>query len=282
MLLHVHLQTRLDVLLLAMRTLDRVAFEQVEAFCVRQPNVSHQTVFVHETFATIRAAFRFGIVRLAMPSDFRLRMKHLAARTNEVLVLGPHLQVMPIPMLDQIRISLESFRAYFAFERSLAAVDAHVLQHILPQYKALRAMHTLVVAYIQMALQMNTEIDPSLEGPPASVTLARMREHVHVVCANTCESLLADATHIVGAGIDDRKEILIFLVQQLARPGLQRRPVVAEQIVVEAGSRFQGIWQLDSIAFLLAFEQSNFAGHGGRTAGAGDCLAGFLQQFGCQ
>lgn len=79
MLLHVHLQTRLDVLLLAVRTLDRIALEQVEAFGVRQSNVAHQAVFVHETLATVGTALGFGVVRFPMPCDFCLRMEHFTA-----------------------------------------------------------------------------------------------------------------------------------------------------------------------------------------------------------
>lgn len=87
---------------------------------------------MQESLATVRTTFRLHVVRFAMPGDFRLRMKHLAARAYEIFGLRSHLQMMPITMLNQIGETLETLQAYRALERCFVAMDAHVLDHTLP------------------------------------------------------------------------------------------------------------------------------------------------------
>lgn len=95
-----HFETRFDVLLFTVRTFNRIAFEQMEAFRVREANMSHQTILMHKSFAAIWTTFWLFLMRLSVPCNFRLRMEHFTARANEVFGLWPQLQMMPIPMLN--------------------------------------------------------------------------------------------------------------------------------------------------------------------------------------
>lgn len=97
---HVNFQTWFNVFLLAVRTLDSVTFQRMKTFSVRQTNVTHQTIFVHETFTTIRTTFRLRIVCFAMPCNFRLRMKHFATRTNVIFVVCTNFEMVSITMLN--------------------------------------------------------------------------------------------------------------------------------------------------------------------------------------
>lgn len=226
-LFHVHLQTRFDVFLFALRTLDRIVLEQMEAIRVRQPDVTHQAVFVHESLAAVRTAFRLDVVRFTMPGDFRLRMEHLAARANIIFGLRTHLQVMPVPVLNQIREALEALQAQATLERCVVAVDAHVLDQTLTQHKAFRAVHTLVLTNVQMPFQMDAKIDPALECSAAGKTLGRMRCHVSVECANAYELLFARFAHVIDAIVQNLEQRFVVAVGRFSCFGPKRCPIVA-------------------------------------------------------
>lgn len=232
MLFHVHFQTRFNIFLFAIWTFHRIPFEHMKALCVRQSNVTHQAILMHESLPTIRTAFGLDVVRFTMPCDFRLRMKYFATRTNEVFCLRPQFQVMPITMLDQIAEALETFHTQATLQWRFVVMDSHVLDHILSQNETLRAIRAPMLAYVQVPFQMNTEINPSLECAAARVALGWMCCHMNIICPNAVKLFFARFTDVVNAALNDRKQIFVFVLCSITRFRFQRCPVVAQQVVV--------------------------------------------------
>lgn len=85
-------------------------------------HVTRQTGHVDESLIAIRACFGFLVVRLFVPGELLLRVKHFAAVAYIVFEFFLDVEVMPVFVLGQIRIPAESLVAQATFDGRVASV----------------------------------------------------------------------------------------------------------------------------------------------------------------
>lgn len=75
-------------------------------------------------------------------------------------------------------------------------MSIHVLEQILPQYELLAAVHTRIVANVEVPLEMNVQVNPVLEKSTASIAFGRMYGHMSVVRFNASKKFMTNHTHV--------------------------------------------------------------------------------------
>lgn len=107
--------------------------------------MARKTVAVYEAFATVRTAFGCFVVRLTMPSNFRLGVEHLAAPAYVILLAWPNIEMVTFAMLDEVRLTAEATQTDFALQTGFGAVHGHVLNEIGSAGETFRAVFAQVV-----------------------------------------------------------------------------------------------------------------------------------------
>lgn len=174
---HMVFNARLEVQLAADRTLNTLVLAaQVPVFFgMRQPDVSLQAVLVDEALSTKWTPFRFLVVDLLVPLEFRLRMKYIAALTHIILLLPLNVQMVFVPVLCQIRVALELLTAIGTRDRCVTRVHALMFIQFLFRHKPFAARLTLEWFDAEVPLQMDNQIGPIVKYFVALMALDRVQ-----------------------------------------------------------------------------------------------------------
>lgn len=92
----------------------------------------------------MRARLGLVVVDLLVPGEFLLRVEHLTARAYEIFSFFLDVVMMPIAMLDEIRVPPKSFIAHRAFDGSFARVNVLVFVQFLFRKERFLANDTFV------------------------------------------------------------------------------------------------------------------------------------------
>lgn len=128
---HVTLHAGLDVRLIAKGAHFRCRFEFHVLFRVGQTDVSGQAVLVDEFLPTEGATFWLVFVDFLVPLHFGFRLEHLTAVADKIFLRRNLIQVVPIPVLCQIRKPAEVLVTVGALDRCLSSVNSHVFDKFL-------------------------------------------------------------------------------------------------------------------------------------------------------
>jgi len=123
-------QRRSQVNTLANRALDVLAFALSvgnESAIVGATHMTRQASHVDKSLIAIRACLGLLIVRLLVPGKLLLRVEYFAAVAYVIFKLLLDIEVMPVFVLGQIRISTESFIAQTTPDGRVASVAIGVL-----------------------------------------------------------------------------------------------------------------------------------------------------------
>lgn len=107
---------------------------------------------------------------------------------------------------------------------------------------------------IQMTLQMNDEVHPTLKCATASVAFGRMNGQMGIVCSCTSELLFAYFAHIMRSRFNESQKAINVFFWLITLSGSQCAPVVTQQIIVDAWEGFRRLWQRFQL-FNFAFDQ---------------------------
>lgn len=136
---------------------------------------------MHKLLTAVRAALGLRLVDLLMPRQLFLGMEHLVAEADVVLHLLLDVQVVPVPVLYQVRVSAECFVTQVALYRSLARVDVFVLVVLLLGEERLLAHFALVVLDPEVPLVVKCQVLRAVEVLSAQPALERVHPQVCIV-----------------------------------------------------------------------------------------------------
>lgn len=191
---HVHRQRRSQVDALADRALDVLALALGvgdESAIVSATHVTRQAGHVDEPLVAVRARLRLLVVRLLVPGELLLRVEHLAAVAYVVLELLLDVEVMPVLVLGQIRVSAEGLVAQATPDGRVAGVAVGVLLQLLLGEERLVAHGTWERLDAQMALHVKLEVLLAVKILAALPALQRMYLQVGVEQEHRREFLVA-------------------------------------------------------------------------------------------
>lgn len=179
--LNVHIQRGLQIHPLANGTRHVLRHPLVlrnKVLVVSASHMPRQTSHVHKALAAVRTRLRLNIVRLLVPSELLLRMKHLPALTYVILHLLLNIQMVPIPVLHQIRMPPERLLAHITLDRRLPRMNILMLVVLLLRQERLLANVTLVRLNPQVPLHMQLDTLLPIKQFAAQATLERMHFQV--------------------------------------------------------------------------------------------------------
>lgn len=120
--------------------------------------MTRQTGHVNKSLVAVRARLGLLVVRLLVPSELFLRVEHLAAVAYVVLELFLDVEVMPVFVLGQIRISAESLIAQTTPDGRVAGVAIGVLLQLLFSKERLVAHGTRERLDAQVTFHVKLEV----------------------------------------------------------------------------------------------------------------------------
>lgn len=120
--------------------------------------MTRQTGHVDESLVAIRARLGLLVVRLLVPGELLLRVKHLAAVAYIVFEFLLDVEVMPILVLRQIRISAESLVAQATFDGRVTGVAVGMFVQFLLGEERLVAYRARKRFDAQVPLHMQLEV----------------------------------------------------------------------------------------------------------------------------
>lgn len=180
---HVHRQRRAQINALAYGTLDVLALAVGvghEAAIVSAAHVAGEAGHVDESLVAVGARLGLLVVRLLVPGQLLLRVKHLAAVAYVILELLLDVEVMAILVLRQIRISTEGLVAEATLDGRVAGMAVGVLVELLLGQERLVAHGARKRFDAEVALHVQLEVLLSVKVFAALPALERMYLQVGV------------------------------------------------------------------------------------------------------
>lgn len=171
---HMHRQRRAQVDALADRALDVLALAlsvRDESAIVGATHVTRQTGHVDKSLVAVRARLRLLVVRLLVPGELLLRVEHLAAMAYVILELLLDVEMMPVFVLGQIRVSAEGLVAQTAPDGRVTGVAVRVFLQLLLGEERLVAHGTRERLDAQMTFHVELEVLLAIKILAALATL---------------------------------------------------------------------------------------------------------------
>lgn len=151
---------------------------------------------MNKLLSTERTTFRLVVVDLLVPLHLGPGLEYFAAVADKIFFGRNFVQMVPVPMLRQIREPPEVLIAVGALDRCLARMYPHVFDQLLFDHKFLATQPALMVLDAQVAFNVQRKVWPIFERSAAGVALRRVRHQVGIKQLKSIELLFARPTNV--------------------------------------------------------------------------------------